>query len=80
MKGRRFTVTKLSDAELKQRRMAVESTIGTHAMEGLAPDETTRVLMERYAVGAITLDQFSAAMQAHGRDLIARMRLLAGAA
>jgi hypothetical protein len=39
----------LAPAELDDRRLAVESTIGTMRIEGLEPDEATQRILARYA-------------------------------
>ncbi len=49
-------------------------------MEGLFPDAPTLEIMRRYENGEYTLDQFSAAMDAHAFALVAERRALAGAA
>jgi hypothetical protein len=70
----------VSAEEVKRRQSTVRSVLGTHAMEGLFPDETTLEIMRRYEIGELSLDQFSAAMDAHAHSLIAGRRSLVGAA
>ncbi len=72
----------ISEAERQQRRIAVESTIGTHAMEGQHPDDQTLSMMKSYAEGKLSLEEFSAAMQSHATTVLDRVRAraLAGAA
>ena len=70
----------LSQQELQRRREGVDSTLGTHAMEGLFPDAATMNILRRYETGELTLEQFSAAMDAHARAMLAALQPLAGAA
>ena len=70
----------LSEQELKHRRDSIASNLGTHAMEGLFPDAATLTILRRFETGELTLDQFSAAMDAHAKALLAAMTPLAGAA
>ena len=60
----------ISQDEKQQRRRAVRSVIGTHVMEGLEPDATTRSIMNRYAEGELTLEEFSAEMQRHAQTVM----------
>jgi len=50
-------VFKLTPAELDDRRLAVENTIGTLRIENLEPDEITKGILYRYAHGEIGLDE-----------------------
>ena len=50
-------VVKLTPAELDERRLAVENTIGTLRIEDLEPDEVTKRILYRYAQGEIGLDE-----------------------
>jgi hypothetical protein len=50
-------VVSLSPAELDDRRLAVENTIGTMRIEDLEPDETTKQILSRYATGEIDLPE-----------------------
>jgi hypothetical protein len=70
----------ISEAESQQRRQAVSSVIGTHEMEGitLAPD--ARQLLDRYAAGEMTLEEFSAGMDGCAEALLAKRGLLVRAA
>jgi hypothetical protein len=70
----------ISEQEKLSRRLAVESVIGTNAMEGLTPDEPTAALLLDYEEGVLTLDQFSSAMDRHAHHLLAEQGKLAGAA
>ena len=70
----------ISAQENLRRRRMVDSVLGTHAMEGIEPDEKTLGLFERYVCGEFTLDDFSEAMDAHALSLVKANRLLAGVA
>ncbi len=70
----------ISAEEMRRRRQSMESVLGTHAMEGLLPDAPTLEIMRRYETGEYTLDEFSAAMDAHAYALVAERQTLAGAA
>ena len=61
----------ISEDEKRRRRQSSESVLGTHAMEGLFPDEPTRSLLRRYDEGELSLDQFSEAMDRHAHALLA---------
>lgn len=63
-----------------RRRESVASTVGTHAMEGLFPDSVTAKILRRYEDGELTLDEFSAAMDAHALSLQTTRSTLVGAA
>jgi hypothetical protein len=52
-------VFKLTPAELDDRRLAVENTIGTLRIENLEPDEITKGILDRFAQGEIPLDEMS---------------------
>jgi hypothetical protein len=52
-------VFKLTPAELDDRRLAVENTIGTLRIENLEPDEITKGILNRFAQGEIPLDEMS---------------------
>jgi hypothetical protein len=49
-------------------------------MEGIELDQTVHALMERYANGELSLDQFSAAMEGHAQSAATEKVELAGAA
>jgi hypothetical protein len=51
--------TTLTPAALDDRRLAVESTIGTRRIENMEPDETTMQILNRYAQGQIDLEEAS---------------------
>jgi hypothetical protein len=70
----------MSSAEKQTRLQAVQSVIGTHAMEGIVLDSHVRTLMDRFAEGDISLEEFSSAMNDHARQVLAMSRQLAGAA
>jgi len=50
-------IVPLTPAELNDRRLAVENTIGTMRIEDLEPDETTKQILTRYATGEIDLHE-----------------------
>jgi hypothetical protein len=50
--------------ELKQRRIAVESALGSTLAEGVSPSPEVLALSERYASGEISLDQFGSSVRA----------------
>ena len=64
----------ISEDEMNGRQRSVASNLGTHAMEGLFPDGPTLTILRRYEHGELTLEQFSEAMDAHARKLIAARR------
>ena len=68
----------ITEEEKLRRHRINESVIGTHVMEGLAPDPTTAEILERYANGALTLDAFSSAMDQHAHELLQAKQKLAG--
>ncbi|HZD50652.1 MAG TPA: antitoxin VbhA family protein [Silvibacterium sp.] len=47
------------------RRADVDSVLASFGMEGLTPDTETAGILERYAAGQITLQEMSAAIEAH---------------
>jgi hypothetical protein len=51
------SVATLTPAELDDRRLAVENTIGTLRIENMEPDEITKRILYRYAHGEIGLDE-----------------------
>ena len=55
----------LSRQETKARSEQNRSVLGTLAMEGLILDSVSAEIGRRFDQGEITLDEFSAAMQAH---------------
>ena len=70
----------ISEVEKEQRRLAVESTIGTHAMEGIQLDAGVRRVLNAFADGELTLEQFSAAMDHYASATLAQTHPLRGAA
>ncbi len=61
---------RISQQEQIRRQRIMDSVLGTHAMEGMFPDDTTLKIMQRYITGEFTMDEFSAAMDSHARSLI----------
>jgi hypothetical protein len=49
----------LTPAELDERRLAVEGTIGTMRLSDMEPDEITQQILYRYAQGEISVDGMS---------------------
>ena len=73
-------MAKITEAERAERHRTVESTIGTHAMEGIRIDPVALSIMNSYADGDLTLDQFSAEMNRHAAAVLAKYGPLVGAA
>jgi len=73
-------VAQISEEEKRRRREGNESVFGTHAMEGLEPDEATRAIFHRYAEGDLTMEQFSEAMDQHVHQLLAAQGKMVGVA
>ncbi|WP_273719036.1 MULTISPECIES: antitoxin VbhA family protein [Bartonella] len=48
--------------ELKKRRKAVDTAISTHAIEGITLHSTTLKILEEYARGNISLEEFNTLM------------------
>ncbi|WP_175868943.1 antitoxin VbhA family protein [Bartonella gabonensis] len=48
--------------KLKQRRQAVDAAISTHAIEGITLHSTTLKILEEYAKGNISLEEFNTLM------------------
>ncbi|MGD0799180.1 MAG: antitoxin VbhA family protein [Acidobacteriaceae bacterium] len=61
----------ITEEEKRHRREGNASVLGTHAMEGLFPDAETVALMDRYAEGEFTIEEFSTAMDLHVKKLVA---------
>jgi hypothetical protein len=70
----------ISEAEKQERRRIAGSVAGTQAMEGIQLSPESRQLLDRYAEGELTLDEFSANMDRCAEQLLAKRRELAGAA
>jgi hypothetical protein len=52
-------VITLTPAELNDRCLAVENTIGTMRLSDMEPDETTKQILYRYQQGEISMDETS---------------------
>jgi hypothetical protein len=63
-------VITLTPAELDDRRLAVENTIGTMQIEGLDPDETTLKILNRYASGEIEFSETKRLLREYSRTLL----------
>jgi hypothetical protein len=59
----------ISEQEKLRRRQAVESVIGTNAMEGIVLDAPTRALMRRFEAGEIEIEELSAAIDRHVSEM-----------
>lgn len=57
----------ISAAERQERLEAVESVIGTQRAEGIHLNPATHALLRQYAEGELTLDEVSAALDAHAK-------------
>jgi Antitoxin VbhA len=73
-------MVQIPEEEKQRRRTAMQSILGSHAMEGLFPDEASSSLINRYIEGELTLEQFSQSMDEHGQKLLTAHRNMAGAA
>jgi hypothetical protein len=60
----------ISEEEKLRRRESNASVLGTHAMEGMFPDESTLEIFRQYEQGEFTLEQFSEAMNCHAHALL----------
>ena len=63
-------VITLTPAELDDRRLAVENTIGTMRIEGLDPDEATMQILNRYASGEIEFSETKRLLRDHSRTIL----------
>jgi hypothetical protein len=63
-------VITLTPMELDDRRLAVESAIGTMRIEDLEPDETTKRILDRYADGEIELPETNRLLDALSNSII----------
>ena len=70
----------ISDQEQARRHRMTDSVIGTNVMEGQPPDAATLAILRRYDRGELTLEEFSAEMDAHARTLISMHSRWAGVA
>ncbi|PIT68827.1 antitoxin VbhA family protein [Bartonella tribocorum] len=52
----------MTEEELKQRRKDVNAAINTHAIEGITLHSTTLKILEEYAKGNISLEEFNTLM------------------
>ncbi|WP_375653220.1 MULTISPECIES: antitoxin VbhA family protein [unclassified Bartonella] len=58
----RENLLSMTEEELKKRREAVEAAISTHEIEGIALHPTTLKILEEYAKGNISLEEFNTLM------------------
>jgi hypothetical protein len=54
------------------RRTEVSSALASFRMEGLEPDAATAAILEQYAAGSISLEQFGSAIEDHVAQLETR--------
>ncbi|PIT67940.1 antitoxin VbhA family protein [Bartonella tribocorum] len=52
----------MTEEELKRRRQAVKAAISSHAIEGITLHSTTLKILEEYAKGSISLEEFNTLM------------------
>jgi hypothetical protein len=62
-------VKALSPVELDDRRLAVESAVGSMRIEGLEPDETSTQIISRYANGEIELAEMNRLLDDYSRTI-----------
>jgi hypothetical protein len=60
----------LSAAELNERRLQVENTVGTMRIEDMEPDETTMQILTRYAKGEIDFPEANRLMLEDNRTIV----------
>ncbi|WP_208441186.1 antitoxin VbhA family protein [Bartonella raoultii] len=60
--GNRKNLLSIAAEELKQRRRAVDAAINTHTIEGITLHPTTLKILEEYARGNISLEEFNTLM------------------
>ncbi|WP_375703600.1 antitoxin VbhA family protein [Bartonella sp. AD13SXNS] len=58
----RENLLSMTEEEFKKRHEAVEAAISTHAIEGIALHPTTLKILEEYAKGNISLEEFNTLM------------------
>lgn len=58
-----------TQAELDDRRLAVENAIGTLRIENMEPDETTQRVLSRYANGEIELAETNRLLDEYSRSV-----------
>ncbi len=73
-------MSEISEAEKQKRRRIAGSVAGTHAMEGIELAPEARQLLDRYAEGELTLDEFSAGMDLCAEAILEKKREMADAA
>src|SRR5665213_1801034 len=60
----------ITDAERRRRRSAVDSSIGTHAMDGISTSDVVRALFDQYVEGNLSLPQLSARLDIEGMKAV----------
>lgn len=61
--GNRENLLSMTVEELKQRRQAVDAAINTHTIKGIKLHSTTLKILEEYARGNISLEEFNTLMK-----------------
>ncbi|WP_139412251.1 antitoxin VbhA family protein [Bartonella mastomydis] len=61
--GNRENLLLMTAEELKCRRQAVDAAINTHTIEGIKLHSTTLKILEEYARGNISLEEFNTLME-----------------
>jgi hypothetical protein len=64
-------MAQISAPEKFLRHQSNQDVLGTHAMEGIAPDAATLALMDRFAEGELSREELSAAIDLHVQGLLA---------
>jgi hypothetical protein len=60
----------LTEAKLRERRLAVESALGSMRIEGMEPEQEAREILERYANGEISLPEMRSAIRAYTATIV----------
>jgi hypothetical protein len=64
------SVIPLTPAELQDRRLAVENTIGTMRIEDMEPDDATLQILSRYMDGEIEFLETKRLLREHSRTVL----------
>lgn len=60
----------IADEEKLRRTQSNLDVLGTHEMEGLVPDATTKALLDQFADGQLSREELSAAIDRHVQSLL----------
>jgi predicted HTH domain antitoxin len=63
-------VGRLTPAELDDRRLVVESAIGTMRIEDLEPDEITKQILNSYQEGKISIEEMSRLLDEYSATIL----------